>query len=306
MKEFNRIVKMFPDRLRERIEAACKDTDDFTEIRLRCGRPLSLIKGKAPYFINGESLTSVDAGALCVTARELMETLQRISGYSVYAKQREIDEGYFTICGGHRVGVCSSRVGESTVDCFSVSSVNIRIAKEHMGCSNEIFRRVSAIKQNKLSILIFGEALSGKTTILRDCVRRLSSAPHYKKISLIDERKEIAAVWQGLPSLDVGACTDVLDGYSRQRGIEIAIRSLSPEIIACDEIGSEADVEAILYARLCGSNVIATAHAKSIESIKKRKEFATLLNNEVFDYYISIGEEDKIGKIGRIYSGDEL
>lgn len=306
MKEFFRIVNMFPERLREQISSACKGQDDFTEIRLRSGRPISIVKERLQFFVRGENLSQSDAGALCVTGKELMETLQRISGYSVYARQREIDDGYFTICGGHRVGVCSSRVGESSVNCFSVSSVNIRVAQQHFGCSNEIFRRTNAIRENKLSFLLYGEVLSGKTTVLRDSIRRLASAPHYKKISLIDERKEIAAVWQGLPSLDVGVCTDILDCQSKLRGVEIAVRSLSPDIIACDEIGNAGEIEPLLSARLCGVNILATAHAKSIDDLKKRNGIKALIENGVFDYYVQIGKGGELGSIGEIHGGDEL
>lgn len=304
MNEFIRIVNMLPERIKQPIITAVGSKDDFTEIRLRSERPISLIEGNKPRFICAERLSDSDIGALCITLKELIESLQRLSGYSLYARQREINEGYFTMRGGHRVGICSSAT-DNGVDGFSANAVNIRIARERKGCADELLSQLPNGGKNA-SLLIFGAVLSGKTTILRDCVRRLSSAPNFQKVALIDERREIAAVWQGAPTLGVGSCTDVLDGYTRPRGAEIAVRALSPDIIACDEIGSEQDTEALLSASFSGVRVFATAHAGSIDELMKKANIRKLIENGVFEHIAQIGKNGEIGKLASVIKAEEI
>lgn len=239
-----------------------------TEIRLHCDRPIRVYLGKHLYFLCGNTLqTSPDETAYRPSRRELAELLARLSDYSLYAKEDELRQGYLTVCGGHRVGVCTGYLSSGCIDYSAIGSINIRVARSVLGCASEI---CTLIQEKSCSgVLLAGPPMSGKTTILRDTIRQLSTDPWYKKISLVDERREIAACCGGVASLDVGY-TDVLDGFQKQDGIMMSVRALSPDIIACDELASEPDASALLLASRSGIIPIATVHASTVHDINNK------------------------------------
>ena len=174
--------------------------------------------------------------------------------------------------GAHRVGFCGTAAGQdgklSTLR--DVSSLNIRFAREVRGCARELYDR--AFQDGLCSLVIAGKPLSGKTTVLRDLARLLGEE---HRVCVIDSRGELAGVHGGIPALDVGENTDVLNGDSKAEGIMCALRSLSPDIIVCDEIGD--DAEEVRQCMYCGVKLVVSAHAGSIRELCGRPGTAELL-----------------------------
>lgn len=230
----------------------CGGMSEIAEIRLRAGRPAVSVDMNGAMKICSERM-SVD---------DIADYFAEVCRYSVHSYQDEIAEGFVTLDGGHRVGVCGTAVRENGRITFlkDISGLNIRVAHAVKGCSNELFERVG-----ECSLLVAGKPLSGKTTVLRDLARRLGER---RRVTVIDSRGEIAAAVHGLPSYDIGLNTDVLSGCGKSEGIMLALRSMSPEFIICDEIAH--DGEAVEEALSCGVKIIASVHAGSAAEIKAR------------------------------------
>lgn len=209
---------------------------------------------------------------------------------SVHSFAREIAEGYITLPGGHRVGFCGTAAvqGGKLTGLRDISSLNIRFAREVRGCAEELCRRV--FSDGLCSVVVCGKPLSGKTTVLRDMARILGEK---HRVCVVDSRGELAGVQGGIPALDVGENTDVLNGYSKEEGIMCALRSLSPEIIICDEIGNDAD--AVRQCMDCGVKLAVSAHAGSIGELKRRPGMSELLLH--FDRAAVLGERGRLLEI---------
>jgi Uncharacterized protein conserved in bacteria len=264
-----------------------------TEIRMRAAKPCTVYSGGRPHFIknNGEDMI--------LGQNEIKAVVAHMCEYSLYKKEDELKHGYVTVKGGHRIGICATYLKNGGVDISSISSAAIRIAREHRGCAAELF---GAVMMNGLcSILVAGPPLCGKTTILRDISRILSSRPIYKKTAVIDERGELASVYNGTPMLDTGTCSDVLDGYPRAAGFDIAVRTLSPDIIVCDELGGREDAGSILGAAKSGVDVIASAHAGNMQELMQKKQITECIDAGAFDYIVFLDTFQNIGRIKDIY-----
>ena len=256
------------------------------ELRLRVGKP-------AAVYANGrEWRITVQGNNLIVSPELVAQVVACALEYSVYNAQEQLRRGFFTIAGGHRVGICGEAVCEqgrmTTLKNFS--SVNLRIAHEVRGAANEI---IDLIWQAPCSVLILGPPGSGKTTVLRDAVRQLSDRLRCC-IGLVDERYEIAAAVNGLPQLDVGCCTDLLSGAPKQEAVSLLLRTMRPEWIALDEITEEEDVIAVSECANCGVRLIATAHADSTEDMKLRPVYRKLLEKQVFGHFVRIDRDRRM------------
>lgn len=246
-----------------------------------------------------------------VTQNDMKEILTRMSNYSLYAYEEEIRQGYITIKGGHRIGIageCILAKGEVRT-IRNISSINIRICREVIGSSEGLMKYISS-KNRVYNTLIVSPPKCGKTTILRDITRNISYGVKNiglegKKVSVIDERSEIAACYNGIPQLDVGIRTDVLDGCFKKDGMIMAIRSLSPEVIICDEIGTDGDIEALNMAFNSGVNILVTIHGYSIEDIYNRKVFKELIENSILERVVVLSNRYGVGTIEKIYSVNE-
>jgi len=251
----------------------------ITEIRLRINRPVCVYGTNEQYFLSSSGqLTSFYSDSLLRTDRQTLDHVYHsICEYSVYCRQNEIAEGFVTLRGGHRAGICGTAVIHDDVmhNIRDVSSLNLRFAREKHGCADRVLHEISDVRGG---ILICGAPNSGKTTVLRDLARQLS---YQCKISLIDERGELAACVNGEPQNDVGLC-DVYCGYPKSLAMIQAVRSMAPEIIVCDEIGSVEECEALEQCRRSGVAVIATVHACKTEDLTFRK----LLKTNAFSIFV--------------------
>ena len=273
------------------------------EIRLRVNRPVTVIgTGGSRYFTLGGTLTDLPCGELLIAQKsDLAETLQRACDYSVYARQRELREGFLTLRGGHRLGVCGTAVQQEgeVVNVRDLSSLNLRVAREHRGCAGKI---LSDVCQTRGGLLLCGAPCSGKTTLLRDLARLLSLQG--LNVSLIDERGELAATCSGEPQNDVGFC-DVFDGYPKAEAMMQALRCMSPQLIICDEIGGEDDAAAIEQCVGSGVRLIATAHAGSQAELFGRKNLKSILSSGAFSTLVFLTGRSRAGTVSGVVDLDE-
>lgn len=266
--------------------------DEIYEIRLRNNAPLSLVTAKDILMLTetGSIARILRSGLMEVTQNELQDTYLNACGHTVHAHSEEILGGFLTLQDGHRVGLCGKAVckdGELIGFC-DISSLNIRICREIHGAANSL---VDLLSKDLCGLILSGPPGCGKTTILRDLARQLSQGVtgKYLKICIVDERNEIAAMSGGQPQNSVGQFTDVLASIPKSKGIELATRTLSPDVIICDEAGNEREAEAISSAVNSGVICITSMHAGSLQDAKRRLVFQRLISTGAFSKIVQLG-----------------
>lgn len=270
------------------LSAARRNT--LTEIRLRLG--------KAPAARDrAEEFSLCGADKIKVGREHIDAVILRAFRNSIHSHKREMCQGYITIEGGSRVGFCgTAALNPENNFCIEnikdISSVNIRIAHEIKGCGAEIYDKY--FSQKPVSMLIAGPPSCGKTTILRDLTRLAGNS---RRVSLIDERCEIAAACKGFPQNDVGVMTDVFDGYGKYDGIMTAVKVMSPEVIVCDEIGADEDFNALVYALNSGVKIIATCHCENSDELIKKPVISKLIDYGAFDIALMLGDRQNLGQV---------
>lgn len=272
--------------------------ESINEIRFRVNRPIAVTSFDGNYFVteNGSLTLSDSLGIIC-TSENISESFKAVCEYSVHSYQKEISQGFITIEGGNRVGLCGTAVGQEKIETLKyISGLNFRIAGQAIGCSSKLCEKL--FYNGLTSVLIIGEPLSGKTTYLRDICRILGGK---HRVSIIDSRSEIGSCYHGIPQNDIGDFSDVLDGYDKKNGIETAIRVMSPEIVVCDEIGGKDDCIAILESINSGVKFLASVHGKSIDEILKREHIKKLFDCGIFDYAVLL-EERKVKEVKNLFS----
>lgn len=313
MDKFEVIEKIFPVKMRKLLHGENGnreriDFDEVNEIRIRVNRPVlfylagdgvhaasakrnGYMGGVRELFLaKGGGLTGRPAEAYEVGINEIKELLEYACNYSVYAYEEHIRQGYLTIEGGHRIGVCgrASWQNQEVTAMKYISAVNIRIAHEVRGCSDGIYRSLWENGHICNTLLISPPGV-GKTTMLRDLVRNISDGAfgqQGKSVAVVDERSEIAACHMGIPQNHVGMRTDILDGCSKTVGMYMLVRSMAPQVVAVDEIGGEEDIRAISYLSKCGCAIIASVHGESFETLRERKYYRGLVSGGVFERYV--------------------
>ena len=257
---------------------------NLQEIRFRVSRPAMLYYSDRKSYLGIRGECSCD-DAFVFGSADIEEVVANFCQHSVYAYSENIKDGFITLPGGHRVGIGGRAVvnKEGISNLTEFSSVNIRIAREYKDSAKEIIAMLKE-EQRIYNTIIIAPPGAGKTTVLRDIARRMSQ--NYK-VTVIDERFEIAAQRLGVSQFDIGLETDVLSGFSKSDGITHALRSLSPDVIICDEIGTAKDVVSLENILKGGCKIITTMHGYSIQEAKDKKrelmslfEVAVLLHKE--------------------------
>ena len=282
-KPFDSAVSFLPPSLCGILSGISVGIKDITyEIRLRADKCITLITSDGVVFADKEKVTYIYSEDLYkVSSQEIKDSFNRLCNYSVYTHAENIAQGFITLTHGHRVGICGTAVKKNNciTSIRSVNSLNIRIAKEFKGCSDMIMSRV--FKNELKNIIIAGPPSSGKTTLLRDIARQISSgrSGDYKKVAIVDERCEIVPVNDGICNFDSGFNTDILSSFPKTEGIMCALRTLSPELIVCDEIGTSDECEAILSGLNSGVCFALSIHASDINELKNKPQFRLLLKS---------------------------
>ena len=271
--------------------------DSLEEIRLRVQRPIILKFNDCDKIVK-----------YTVTTEEILSCLQMICENSIYTYQNQISEGFITIKGGHRVGITGSCVIDEgkVININYIYSLNFRVARQVVGSSNKLLKHVVDLENNQvLNTLLIAPPGAGKTTVLRDLVRQISSGIKEIKfkainVGVVDERGEIAALYKGIPQNDIGVKTDVIENVHKSIGMRMLIRSMAPKVIVADEIGNKDDIEAINYAICSGCKGIFTAHGGSMEDIMLNPVLKNLMNLHIFEKLIFLDTAQK-GNIKEVY-----
>ncbi len=295
---FKSVLEYLPQKISTLLSSLSEATiNDITEIRLRVNRPLSLTINGENVFVgnNGNICYLFQNGLYIVSKSEMDFTFRKMCDYSIYAFQREITAGFITLKHGCRAGLAATAVYENgKITNFSgISTINIRISGQYIGCADELLKHING------GLLIAGPPSSGKTTLLRDVVRSVSLGKNVnrKRVAVIDSRGEIAAVKDGIPTNDVGPLTDVITNSEKIDGILIALRTLSPQVIAFDEISTVEEAQSVLGGVFAGADVITTVHAGNINDLKHRKAAVELISSNAVKNVVFI---EKIGSKPKI------
>ncbi len=297
------LCRIFAASLRPLFENLNADFEKLQEIRLRVNGPLMVVYNHREAFISQEGrMISKEQGAITVSYAQIRETMEYISDYSLYAYEDEIRQGFITIQGGHRVGIAGKIVLEDGKirNIKYISFINIRLSHQIPGCANTVMPYIKSGK-DIYHTLIISPPRCGKTTILRDIIRQISQSPDGINVGVVDERSEIAACYLGVPQNDVGIRTDVLDCCPKADGMMMLIRSMSPQVIAVDEVGSRKDLEAIEYVINCGCKLIATVHGSSVDDLRSRPILRRLVEERLFERYVVLGDLARAGCIGAVF-----
>lgn len=305
MERKEEVLRVLSMKIRTLIANAGLDFSHMQELRLRVNGPLIVVYHNIEYFITGNAeLKHNRKEAYIISQNEMRETLEYISNYSLYAFEDELRQGFITIQGGHRVGVAGKIIleGQKIKNMKHISFINIRLSHQIKGCADQVMSYI-ADKEKIYHTLIIAPPGGGKTTLLRDIIRQLSDGEKGTGVTVgvVDERSEIAACYMGVPQNELGIRTDILDCCPKAEGMMMLIRSMSPKIIAVDEVGSREDIEAIEYVINCGCKLIATVHGSTIDDVRNKPLLGKLVKEKVFERYILLTGKKQLGEIEEIY-----
>lgn len=293
------ILRLFPVRIRKVLQQAQvfqQLSQKLEEIRVRVNQPIELNTSDGAYFLKNDALVRMpDRQCLSVSAEDLRQISTLMSQYSLYAYEEELRQGFLTVEGGHRIGVCGqvAQLNGKISRIYPILYLNIRIARERKGCGALIYQQLWREQEPQNTLLLSAPGI-GKTTLLRDLIRLFSNGDEEhlgKRVGLVDERSELAGCLHGVPQNDLGIRTDVLDGCPKAEGMMLLVRSMAPEILAVDEIGGTEDFAAMEYAMRCGCHLLATVHAGSLEELFQKPGWDKCVQGKLFGNYVVISKE---------------
>lgn len=277
------LYRLIPDKYAAIIQSRLS-LSRLSELRIINGAPIRVCYDGAYYFLCGAGLTRDKSAAFIADNNSAENVVMRACSHSLFTVTDTLKRGYIAVSRGIRVGVCGAGVmnGGTLTAVKDFYSVNIRLPHEVKGCAGVLAGKLTSGDRIK-NALIISPPGAGKTTILRDLCRIISDSGH--NVLLCDEKYEIASVVGGVPSLDVGYCTDVISGVDKPKVFDMGIANMSPEVIVTDELFAS-DLPAVRRASTCGIAVISTAHAKNIDELKAKPEYSEVIKQGVFDSYV--------------------
>ncbi|KAA0561020.1 stage III sporulation protein AA [Rossellomorea aquimaris] len=291
------VLALLPSTISDKVLTLPQDLiDRIEEIRVRTNRVLEVTARGKPYFLS-----------YTVTEEDSEQLINKLSRHSFYTLEEELKRGYITIEGGHRVGLAGKVILEGGVvkGIRNLSSFNIRIARQKLGISDSIFPYV--YDAGWKHTMIIGSPQTGKTTLLRDLARMISTGVPEKnippfKVGIVDERSEIAGCVNGIPQLMFGPRVDVLDACPKAEGMMMLIRSMSPDVLIVDEIGRVEDGQAIQEAVNAGITLVMTTHGYTFGEVAKRPVIKDIVNLQTIERFVELRRGDEPGKVHEVWN----